>query len=41
MHVLFLKTSRSRTVVALQWLWAYFTFQRVARMITSPGGDVE
>ena len=40
-HVWFLNTYRSRILVALQWLWAYFTYQRGARLITSPGGDVE
>jgi NADH dehydrogenase FAD-containing subunit len=36
-HVGFLNTYRSRTLVALQWLWAYFTYQRGARLITAPG----
>jgi NADH dehydrogenase FAD-containing subunit len=40
-HVGFLNSYRSRTVVALQWLWAYCTYQRGARLITSPGGDPE
>jgi NADH dehydrogenase FAD-containing subunit len=40
-HVGFLNSYRSRTLVALQWLWAYFTNQRGARLITSPGVDPE
>ena len=39
-HVGFLNTYRSRTLVAMQWLWAYATYQRGARLITS-GGDAE
>lgn len=40
-HVGFLNTYRSRILVALQWLWAYVTFGRGARLITSPGVDPE
>lgn len=40
-HVGFLNSYRSRTVVALQWLWAYCTYQRGARLITSNGSDPE
>ena len=40
-HVGFLNTYRSRTLVALQWLWAYFTYGRGARLITSPGTNAE
>ncbi|HVY98040.1 MAG TPA: NAD(P)/FAD-dependent oxidoreductase [Dongiaceae bacterium] len=40
-HVGFLNTYRSRTLVALQWLWAYCTYQRGARLITSNGGEAE
>jgi NADH dehydrogenase FAD-containing subunit len=40
-HVGFLNTYRSRTLVALQWLWAYVTYGRGARLITSPGVDPE
>jgi len=36
-HVWFLIGVRSRVLVALQWLWAYVTYQRGARLITSPG----
>jgi len=35
-HVYFLIGFRNRIVVALNWLWAYFTFQRGARLITGP-----
>jgi NADH dehydrogenase len=33
-HIYFLIGFRNRTMVALHWLWAYFTFQRGARLIT-------
>jgi NADH dehydrogenase len=33
-HIYFLIGLRNRTIVALHWLWAYFTFQRGARLIT-------
>jgi NADH dehydrogenase len=35
-HVYFLIGFRNRIIVALNWLWAYFTFQRGARLITGP-----
>jgi NADH dehydrogenase len=35
-HVYFLIGFRNRLIVALTWLWAYFTFQRGARLITGP-----
>ena len=35
-HIYFLIGFRNRAIVALNWLWAYFTFQRGARLITSP-----
>lgn len=35
-HVYFLIGMRNRTMVALHWLWAYFSFQRGARLITGP-----
>jgi NADH dehydrogenase len=38
-HVAFLVGVRSRVLVALQWLWAYLTYQRGARLITSPAGS--
>lgn len=37
-HVYFLIGFRNRAIVALNWLWAYFTFQRGARLITGPVG---
>lgn len=37
-HVYFLIGFRNRLIVALNWLWAYFTFQRGARLITGPSG---
>ena len=33
-HVYFLIGFRNRTAVVLDWLWAYFTFQRGTRLIT-------
>jgi NADH dehydrogenase len=33
-HIYFLIGFRDRAMVALDWLWAYFTFQRGARLIT-------
>jgi NADH:quinone reductase (non-electrogenic) len=35
-HVYYLIGFRNRLVVALSWLWAYFTFQRGARLIVGP-----
>ena len=35
-HIFFLIGFRNRLVVALDWLWAYLTFQRGARLITGP-----
>lgn len=34
-HIYFLINIRSRTIVAIQWLWSYVTFDRGARLITS------
>jgi NADH dehydrogenase len=36
-HVYFLIGFRNRIVVALDWLWAYITYQRGARLITGTG----
>jgi NADH dehydrogenase len=36
-HVMYLIGFRNRLVVMLQWMWAYFTFQRGARLITVTG----
>ena len=33
-HIFFLIGFRNRAMVALDWLWAYFTFQRGARLVT-------
>jgi NADH dehydrogenase len=33
-HILFLIGFRNRLLVMIQWAWAYFTFQRGARLIT-------
>jgi NADH:ubiquinone reductase (H+-translocating) len=39
-HIYFLIGLRNRLMVALHWLWAYFTFQRGARLITERGFDL-
>jgi NADH dehydrogenase len=33
-HIVFLIGFRNRILVMIQWAWAYFTFQRGARLIT-------
>ncbi len=33
-HIYYLIGFRSRIVVMMEWMWAYFTFQRGARIIT-------
>jgi NADH dehydrogenase len=38
LHLLYLVTFRSRVVVAIQWAFQYFTFNRGARLITSRSG---
>ena len=38
-HVYFLIGFRNRVMVALTWLWAYVTFERGARLITSSTAD--
>jgi NADH dehydrogenase len=38
-HVFFLIGFRNRLTVMLNWLWAYATFQRGARLITGPGSE--
>jgi NADH dehydrogenase len=35
-HVFFLIGFRNRVIVMLEWAWAYFTYQRGARLITEP-----
>lgn len=37
-HIFFLIGFRNRMAVLLEWLWAYFTFKRGARLIT--GGEM-
>jgi NADH dehydrogenase len=37
-HIFFLIGFRNRFVVMFEWAWAYFTFQRSARLIT---GDID
>ena len=37
-HLFFLIGFRNRFVVMFEWAWAYFTFQRAARLIT---GDID
>lgn len=38
-HIYFLINARSRTIVAIEWLWSYLTYDRGARLITrDPGG---
>ena len=34
-HIWYLIGFRNRFLVLFQWAWAYFTFQRGARLITS------
>ena len=36
-HILFLSGMRNRTVVALEWFWAYLTYHPSTRLIT---GDI-
>jgi NADH dehydrogenase FAD-containing subunit len=33
-HVLFLVDARKRLTVAIEWFWAYLTYQRGTRLIT-------
>jgi NADH dehydrogenase len=33
-HILFLIGFRNRIIVLIQWAWAYFTYERGARLIT-------
>ena len=37
-HIFFLVGFRNRFLVITQWAWAYFTYQRGARLITGEGG---
>jgi NADH:ubiquinone reductase (H+-translocating) len=38
-HIYFLIGFRNRLVVAMDWIWAYLTFQRGARLITASDSD--
>ena len=38
-HIYFLIGFRNRIAVALDWIWAYLTFQRGARLITGSGAE--
>jgi NADH dehydrogenase len=38
-HIYFLIGFRNRLVVAMDWIWAYLTFQRGARLITASESD--
>jgi len=38
-HIYFLIGFRNRLVVAMDWIWAYLTFQRGARLITGSDSD--
>jgi NADH dehydrogenase len=40
-HIYFLIGFRSRVVVTLDWLWAYITFRRGARIILAETGDAK
>jgi NADH:ubiquinone reductase (H+-translocating) len=35
-HIFFLIGFRNRVIVMMEWAWAYFTYQRGARLITEP-----
>jgi NADH dehydrogenase len=35
-HIFFLIGFRNRVIVLFEWAWAYFTYQRGARLITKP-----
>jgi NADH dehydrogenase len=38
-HVLTLVGFRNRVVVSIEWLWAYLSWEKVARLITGPTGS--
>ncbi len=40
-HIYFLIGFRNRLAVAMDWIWAYLTFQRGARLITASDADEE
>jgi len=35
-HIFFLIGFRNRLSILIEWIWAYLTFQRGARLITGP-----
>jgi len=39
-HILFLIGFRNRIAVMMEWAWSYLTWQRGARLITGPAGEV-
>ena len=39
-HIFFLIGFRNRVLVTLNWLWAYLTRERGARLITGRGGEI-
>jgi len=40
-HIYFLIGFRNRLVVLIDWAWAYWTFERSARIVVGPGGRPE
>ncbi|MFM9958301.1 MAG: NAD(P)/FAD-dependent oxidoreductase [Phycisphaerales bacterium] len=38
-HIFFLIGFRSRVIVMVQWAWAYFRWERGARLVTRPSGE--
>jgi NADH dehydrogenase len=40
-HIFFLIGFRNRVLVLIEWAWAYFTYQRGARLITEPWSPEE
>jgi len=40
-HIYFLIGFRNRLVVLIDWAWAYWTFERSARLVIGPGGRPE
>jgi NADH dehydrogenase len=40
-HIFFLIGFRNRLVVLIDWAWAYWTFERSARIVTEPARPPE